>query len=448
MPTPFYGWIVVVVCIACKVGKCQGQNTIMAFTVPHLLKDLGLSRSELGIVFSLATVSAGFVQPSVGLLMNRFGGKICIAGTQLFLCATLLVFSAVKPGRSRLMLYVEVALVFFFLRALCLGAAEIFPNACVQHWFHRRLGRAMSIMILSQQLGTGSAAFPVSRLVTNGGWRLAMQLGACVNFVLFILSLFLLRNRPEDVGLLADGDAVLAAVTVERTAHVEQIDHRQLPKGLWQLFVFSFVFAIIFGGTDFYMVEIIAEAAGPRTRDIHVSNHILFPMGLTQAVCTPLIGELMDKPSKNKQCIPAALLFFCGVATCLATCLIRLISSPALAVIFAILKGTTQSVFTGLLTSGLAFSAMGVGKDCMGYALGKNQFATLLGTGCGPLILGAARDIRRSYMGALIVTSLPPLFLGASVLRIAVKSVRSDRCHASPQEASCAGEIELQAQKC
>lgn len=43
-------------------------------------------------------------------------------------------------------LSIQVIGVFFFLRMLCLGAGEIFPNACVQQWFKRRRGRAVGVV--------------------------------------------------------------------------------------------------------------------------------------------------------------------------------------------------------------------------------------------------------------------------------------------------------------
>ena len=40
----FYGWLIVVVCVFCKIFKVQGQNNVMSYTVPHLLEDFKLSR--------------------------------------------------------------------------------------------------------------------------------------------------------------------------------------------------------------------------------------------------------------------------------------------------------------------------------------------------------------------------------------------------------------------
>ncbi|CAE8597209.1 unnamed protein product, partial [Polarella glacialis] len=97
------------------VVKCPGQNNIMTYTVPHLLKEFDLTHSELGVFFSVATVSAGMVQPPLGILADRFGGRVCITITQVALGVTLFCFSKWQPPSYRPMLYAEVVAIFFFL---------------------------------------------------------------------------------------------------------------------------------------------------------------------------------------------------------------------------------------------------------------------------------------------------------------------------------------------
>jgi len=466
----YYGWVIVLLCILCKVWKCQGQNNIMTYTVPHLLEEFGLSHSELGSLFSVATISAGVVQPSMGRLVDRLGGRACIPATQLLLAVTLLLFSVWRPSSTKLFLYLEVIFVFFFLRSLCLGAAETFPNACIQQWFKRRRGRALSLTTTCQQLGNGIAASVVSGLVAGAGWRFAMQAGACANFVLAPVSFLLLRARPEDCGLLPDGDGVASpggagedmdGSTLSGTPQVveqhsgihpklpgvaaaeERKAVPELPPGLWQLFTFAFFYAIIFGGIDFYMVEMVAEAAGPRVGDIRVSDHIFAPLALTIAASAPFIGELMDNFSQKRPWISSCLLSFCAFLTALVTQMTCVITSPLVAVSYGVLRGVTSTIFASLLTSGLVFSARGVGRERIGSVLGFTQFATLAGTGCGPFIYGVCRDVFGRFRGALFMTSLPHFVLGVLFLRTMIMDVKASRSYTALQTgASSTGGVE------
>ena len=69
----FYGWFIAALLIVVKIVKCQGQNNIMTYTVPHLLDELKLSNGELGTLFSFATVLASFAQPILGRCVDRLG---------------------------------------------------------------------------------------------------------------------------------------------------------------------------------------------------------------------------------------------------------------------------------------------------------------------------------------------------------------------------------------
>ena len=64
---------------------------------------------------------------------------------------------------------------------------------------------------------------------------------------------------------------------------------------LWPHLLFSFFYAVMYGGSDFYMVEMVAEASG-NAKEILVSWHIFWPFALTNALAVPSVGELMLGP--------------------------------------------------------------------------------------------------------------------------------------------------------
>merc|ERR1719375_757682 len=111
----------------------------------------------------------------------------------------------------------EVIAAFASLRALSLGALETLPNACVQKWFVRRRGRAMSLMHILQQVGVGFMGHAISANVVAKGWRITAALGGVVNVALLAPSVLLLRSTPEAAGMLADG-----AVPEPATPKVEE----------------------------------------------------------------------------------------------------------------------------------------------------------------------------------------------------------------------------------
>jgi len=421
-PGCFYGWVIVTVCIFCKIFKVQGQNNVMSYTVPHLLEDFKLSHAELGGLFSAATIMAGMVQPMLGRTMDRFGGRVCIPAMQVALCVTLAVFSTWQRPEDRFLLHLEVVGIFFFLRMLSLGAGEIFPNACVQQWFNRRRGRAVGVVFTFQWLGNAIFGTVIAGIVAEYSWHMAAMMGAVANLVLAPVSALLLRRNPESCGMLPDGYAsvpedeeVALKESQDADSELSQTDARKF----WAHFVFTFFYAVMFGGCDFYMIEMIAEAAGRGTGshdgNISVSLHIFAPFALASSFSVPCVGELMDRycsAGSGKKWLPSALLAVAGVLTGAVTMGLTCIHNWPEAVLYGIVRGITSGIFQSLLGAGLCFSALGVGRAEIGRVLGYNAFCTLVGTGVGPFFFGTCRDLLGTFWASLWLSSIPPLLLG------------------------------------
>lgn len=89
-----------------------------------------------------------------------------------------------------------------------IGGAEMLTVAIVPKWFVRRRGRAVAIATTGTAMGPLFFPFLVHGLISAVGWRDAwMALGFLILAVMVPLS-FLIRSRPEDIGLLPDGDTV------------------------------------------------------------------------------------------------------------------------------------------------------------------------------------------------------------------------------------------------
>ena len=420
----FYGWVIVTICILCKIFKVQGQNNVMSYTVPHLLEDFQLSHAELGALFSAATIMAGMAQPMLGRAMDRFGGRVCIPAMQLSICVTLAAFAAWQRPENRVLLRIEVVGVFFFLRMLSLGAGEIFPNACVQQWFRRRRGRAVGVVFTFQWLGNAILGILIAGIVAEYSWHTAAALGAICNLILAPVSALLLRRSPEVCGMLPDGYEAIEdeEVTLKdsKETEVEQTDIRKF----WVHFVFTFFYAVMFGGCDFYMVEMVSEAAGKDV--VSVSLHIFAPFALASSVSVPCVGELMDAYS-GKKWLPSALLGLAGFLTAAVTMWLPFIQSWLGAGLYAVTRGITSGIFQSLLSAGLCFAALGVGRQEIGRVLGYNTLCTLVGTGVGPFFYGTCRDLFGTFRTALLLSGLPPLLLGTF---FAIQSMRIRRAFA------------------
>eukprot|EP00929_Paragymnodinium_shiwhaense_P090831 TRINITY_DN50928_c0_g1_i1.p1 TRINITY_DN50928_c0_g1~~TRINITY_DN50928_c0_g1_i1.p1 ORF type:complete len:514 (-),score=32.52 TRINITY_DN50928_c0_g1_i1:104-1645(-) len=451
----FYGWIIVLVCVMIKLAKCQGQNNIMTYTVPHLLEDLELSEGELGVMFSFATVSASLIQPLIGRCVDKLGARACVPAAHAALCVTLILFSLARAMTKKHRVYFEVVFLFFLIRGLSLGALEVFPNACVQKWFVRYRGRAVSVLATLQQFGLAAMAPVSSILVTTGGWRHAADMHAATNLFMIPITLLLIRRTPEACGLLPDGDPVVEAQSskdeTERLPearedgeppielHLKELEGEatspttpkkvveepqdDLPSGLWPLYLYSFCFSLIFGGADFYMMGIVEEAGGA-VGGVDVANHIFLPISAVQGIISPFLGELVDR-CKDGRTIASAMLCVCALSTFASTLVLTYTVSPAIGILYAVLRAFSGCVFFTLINSGTMYMLFGVQRHQIGRALGNGTSATIAGTGIGPLLYGVCKDVLGNFWCAVWLSAVPHLLFGVLFAAQALATVCS-----------------------
>ena len=89
--------------------------------------------------------------------------------------------------------------------SVCLGYSG--QSLFLPNWFIRRRGLAMGIAFAGVGIGSVTLLPWVQHMIEQTGWRTACTaMGLMVLIVLAPINL-LLRKRPEDIGLLPDGDA-------------------------------------------------------------------------------------------------------------------------------------------------------------------------------------------------------------------------------------------------
>lgn len=199
-PRFFYGWVIVgVATLAMFAATLTGGAGFSVFIQP-MAADLGWSRSALVGALSGGTVVGAIVAPIFGRLVDRYGTRLALTGCGLGIAAALAVVSGV---RTELAFFVAYGLA----RAIDMGALNIAATTAVANWFVRRRGRALGITMTGNALGV-MLLVPIAQWLIEGpGWRTAwLVLGVGSGLSLALSAGFLLRRRPEDLGLRPDGD--------------------------------------------------------------------------------------------------------------------------------------------------------------------------------------------------------------------------------------------------
>jgi MFS family permease len=214
MRLPFYyGWVIVGVVF---VSMAIGVNARTAFSLlyPPILEEFRWDRGLTAGAFSFGFLLSAFMSPLLGRLMDRAGPRLVMEMGVVLLAAGLLL----APLTTEVWHLYATLGVLLGGGSVCLGYSG--QSLFLPNWFVRRRGLATGIAFAG--VGVGSIIlFPAMQLAIEAyGWRTACwTLGLLALVVLAPINL-LLRKRPEDMGLLPDGDAAPEASAAPKPSNV------------------------------------------------------------------------------------------------------------------------------------------------------------------------------------------------------------------------------------
>ena len=197
----FYGWwIVAVASLQGMFGNGAISSGFPIFFEP-IRKDLGISYASMSLVFSMARAEGGMGGPIVGWLVDRFGSRPMILFGGLIAGVGLVLLSRADTYWQLVIIFVGIVSTG---KTAGLGQTLM---ATVNQWFIRRKALAMSTLMTSFA-GGGAIVVPLLHLgISSVGWRDTLLYVGILVCVLTIPVCFVLRSRPEDIGLTPDGDA-------------------------------------------------------------------------------------------------------------------------------------------------------------------------------------------------------------------------------------------------
>lgn len=204
----FYGWrIVLVLSLTRFVASGVGINARSLLVLP-LEKDLGVTRAEISLMFTVESLVIAATAPLGGWLMDRYGSR-----------RVMVVGLLVSTGGFFLLAIAQTLWQVIIIIALPLGVAYNWSilNAgapILNNWFN--LKKAQALALLSVFHGAGAALLPIMALaISSLGWRWAMAIGGVAFIAAALPSMFFTRSTPEEMGLTPDG---IPAVETRTTA--------------------------------------------------------------------------------------------------------------------------------------------------------------------------------------------------------------------------------------
>ena len=196
----FYGWLIVVV-VFVTMGIGVNARTAFSLLFPPILEEFRWDRGVTAGAFSFGFVVSAILSPVLGRMMDRVGPRAVMElGVGLMAAGLFLAPFAQLPWHLYLSLGVLVG-----GGSVCLGYSG--QSLFLPNWFVRRRGMAIGIAFAGAGVGSIILLPWVQTVIEDAGWRAAcLAMGTLLLVVLAPINL-LLRKRPEDMGLLPDGDA-------------------------------------------------------------------------------------------------------------------------------------------------------------------------------------------------------------------------------------------------
>ncbi len=198
MSKNFYGkWIVVACCLTFGISVGLPYYN-MPFFYDYYKNTFHWQLHDITLGFPLAALLTLWVGP---LLVPRFSPrKLIVAGTAL----TLLSF----VGFSRMTGDINIYYFLWFLYTFGYILSGPIPHQImVSHWFKRNRGSAMGIVYVGVGLvGAVTSKYLVPPLTNATSFRTTLLIVGFVMVLAWPIALFVLKDKPSDIGQFADGD--------------------------------------------------------------------------------------------------------------------------------------------------------------------------------------------------------------------------------------------------
>ncbi|CAM4152198.1 MFS transporter [Kerstersia similis] len=399
---------------------------IMAYLAPSIMQEWGISRTQFGIVMSLAPVGLVIGALCAGPISDRLGRKkILVTSVFLFgLCCLLTAFTSSTLQMA----------VMRLLTGIGLGAAMPITTTLLSEYVPERR-RGLMITTMSIGFGVGSAAvgFAAGWMIPHWGWRSVLMLGGILPLMLVPLLVWLL---PESARfMLVRGQAMTQIARM-----LERVCRTSLPAGttffsdepstpakapfrllfqhnlgrttlaLWCTYFMGLLVIYLLTG---WLPTLIKDAGLPITEAAHVTA-MFQTGGIVGAILT---GWAMDRGYPTRVIATA---YFLG-----ALCVLGVGQSGPLAgsLPFWMLAAGffINGAQTGLNAHAPSCYPTAVRATGVSWMLGMGRFGSIFGTAAGGLLL----SLGWTFSGIVSLLAIPTALAGVAIIASAIRPART-----------------------
>lgn len=202
----YRGWWIVFTGYMALTISGGATSFVFSVLVKPMQEDLGWSRATIVGILTMGGIVSGLLAAPIGPLVDRHGSRALMTGAAIMggLC-----FLSV----SRITEVWQYYLLLGVLEPLTRPALDtVGPRAAIANWFVRKRAVAFAFFTMGRATAGLFLVPPIAFLVEQTSWRSSwVVMGLLQLLVLAPLCWVTQRRRPEDEGLLPDGDIPAAA---------------------------------------------------------------------------------------------------------------------------------------------------------------------------------------------------------------------------------------------
>lgn len=392
----YYGWVIVgIAFVTMAVGVTA--RTVFSLLMPPLIDEYGWDRGLTAGAFSFGFLVSAALSPVVGRVVDIRGPRIVILTGVLLLTAGLLLAQWIEHPWH---LYVT-------LGVLVGGGANMMTytvhSQFLPNWFVHRRGLAISIAFSGVGVGAIVLLPWLQSIIANAGWR-----AACVAMALLTLFVagplnLLVRKKPEEIGLRADGSS--------GTGQKAQARGSNIADPAWVAVEWTLALAVRTSRFWWIVLGYFCALVAWYAVQVHQTKYLV-EIGFTPIVAAWALGAV------SVAGIPGQIGFGAlsdrigrewvwtvgcgGFAICYGA-LVALESSPSSALLYVMVA--SQGFLGYALTSVMAPIVIEIFEGPnYGSIFGVISIALIGGGAAGPWMVGIIHDITGGYRWAFLLT--------------------------------------------
>ena len=388
----FYGWSILFATGSSMVVRNAAASLTLAVFIFPMSEDLGWSRTLIAGAASFGGLMSMVASPITGWALDRYGARV------------ILTVSIIALGFSTMSLAWATAPVAFYLaygagRVLFASPLNIGCSVIVSRWFVRKRGRATGILFMSHSLGMITFPLLAGVMISYRGWQDAWIVMGLLVFALALGPVsMLVRQSPESVGLMPDGDEPDQQEEGETASPATEEVNWTLREAmrtptLWLLAISTGFLYLLQSGTNIHQAAFfLDQGLGLGVSAASISMNAIFT-GLGSLFW----GWVVDR-------VPVRYTY-AGVALMMSGALVMFTMADTAieALVVAAIFGTAVG---GILVVPVVAYANYFGRGSLSTIRGVTEPLVSLGQAIGGLFSGIVYDVTGSYRDAFIVLAI------------------------------------------